>query len=149
MSTIDLTSPAAALAYLRSLPAAEVIALTGQGEESTVAADAVRAIAGISANDWAAREGRWEWTAAELAEAMAAELIVDEPYVAEIVSISGIHGEAPGSVDVTVRNHGMVRVTLSWEHIDLATHTLTESATARIEAEVKRKGGFDGVEWSV
>lgn len=66
MKTIDLTSPAAALAYLRSLPSDQAISLPGANETNTNEGDAVRAITGQSANEWAARYNRWEWTAGEL-----------------------------------------------------------------------------------
>lgn len=71
-----------------------------------------------------------------------------DPETAEIIKVSAIHGEAPGLVDVTIRNNGFIRVALDWEHVDIETNTLTDAATAHIEAEVMRKGGFDAVEWS-
>lgn len=71
-----------------------------------------------------------------------------EPQTAEIVNVSGIHGETPGSVDVSLRDGQMVRVALDWEHVDIETSALTDAASARIEAEVIRKGGYDAVEWS-
>ncbi len=68
---INLTSPAAALAFLRSLPSDQAISLPGRGENETIEGDAVRAITGNSANGWASTQRRWDWTAAELVEEMA------------------------------------------------------------------------------
>jgi len=87
-------------------------------------------------------------TAATVIEALGLDLAVEAPEVAEIIKVSAIHGESPGSVDVSIRNHGMVRVALDWEHVDIETNTLTDAATAHIESEVMRKGGFDNVEWN-
>ncbi len=70
MITIDLTSADKALAYLRSLPINEAFSLPGYNEINTEG-DAVRAITGNSANDFAKGCNRWEWTAGELVEALA------------------------------------------------------------------------------
>jgi len=142
MSTIDLTTPAAALNYLRSLPVSEEISLPGL-HESTTAGDAVRAITGENANVWANNRNQWEWTAGQLVTTLEAETA---PEVAEILEVSSIHGELPGCVDVSIRNHSMVRVALQWDHVE--NGALTDSAAAHIESEVKRKGGFDDVEWN-
>ncbi len=68
MKNIDLTSPAAALAYLRSLDPATEIELPGAFDPNPAdpAADAVRVITDEDPNQWAASRGKWEWTAAEL-----------------------------------------------------------------------------------
>jgi hypothetical protein len=70
---IDLTSPAKAIAYLESLPADQAISLPGSGE-TTTDGDAVRAICGMSANEWANLRGQWEWTAGNLTAALRAEM---------------------------------------------------------------------------
>ena len=67
--------------------------------------------------------------------------------IAEIVKVSAIHGELPGCVDVSVRNHSMIRVALDWKDVT-DKGELTDSATAKIEAGVKKKGGFDEVNWN-
>lgn len=73
-TTIDLTTPEAALAWLRSLPAALDIELPGHGEsargDNDVAASAVRAITSQDANSWASDRNRWIWTAGELLAAL-------------------------------------------------------------------------------
>lgn len=68
MNSINLTSPAAALAYLSSLPAQTILELPGAGDPrpNSPAADAVQVITDQSANAWAASRNRWEWTAGEL-----------------------------------------------------------------------------------
>ena len=66
--------------------------------------------------------------------------------IAEIVKVSAIHGELPGCVDVSIRNHSMIRVALDWE--DVENGEMTDSATAKIESGVKKKGGFDEVNWN-
>lgn len=71
-----------------------------------------------------------------------------EPETAEIISVSSIHGESPGCVDVSIRNHSFIRVALDWEHVNIEANTLTDAASHRIESEVKRKGGFDAVTWN-
>lgn len=66
MKTIDLTTPAAALAYLRTLPADQSISLPGP-MESTAEGDAVRIITGYAnANQWAAMQRQWDWMAGDL-----------------------------------------------------------------------------------
>lgn len=73
MKTIDLTTTAAALAYLRSLPAETEISLPGAYHTlpNSPAADAVEVLAGESANAWATAAGRWDWTAGELVQELA------------------------------------------------------------------------------
>lgn len=70
---IDLTTPESALAYLGSLPPSTVISLPSGGEMTTAAADAVSAISGIHASEWARGWGKWEWTSAELEAALRGE----------------------------------------------------------------------------
>jgi hypothetical protein len=78
MITIDLTTPAAALVYLRSLPADQAISLPGHYTESTTESttegDAVRAITEESTHSWAGNRRQWEWTASELVLALEAEI---------------------------------------------------------------------------
>jgi len=74
MKTIDLTTPAAALNYLRSLPADQAISLPGHYTESTTEGDAVRSITDESAHTWASNRRQWDWTAAELVDALEAEI---------------------------------------------------------------------------
>lgn len=73
MKAIDLTTPEAALTYLRSLPGNTEISLPGAGETKPDPGpgDAVAKITGESANAWSASMNRWEWTAAELVAALA------------------------------------------------------------------------------
>ncbi len=70
-----------------------------------------------------------------------------EPETAEIVRMGEIHGDR--MIDVTVRNHGRVRVALDWEDIDIETNTLTDFASETIEAKVKKATGADEVEWNL
>lgn len=65
---IDLTTPEAAMSYLRSLPADQAVELPGSYNPlpNTPAADALEVISGESANAWACARSRWEWTVAEL-----------------------------------------------------------------------------------
>jgi hypothetical protein len=72
MKTIDLTTPASALAYLRSLDPATEISLPGAHETQPDPGpgDAVAKITGQSANQWATAMNRWEWTAGELVAAL-------------------------------------------------------------------------------
>ena len=63
--TIDLTSAESALAYLKSLAPETEISLPGP-HESTIEGDAVQAITGLPANQWANSHRRWDWTAREL-----------------------------------------------------------------------------------
>lgn len=66
--TINLSSPESAIAYLRSLPVELQISLPGAGE-STTEGDAVHAITGENANEWAWNNGRkWDWKAGDLAD---------------------------------------------------------------------------------
>jgi hypothetical protein len=74
MNTIDLTSPEAALNYLRSLPAKTELSLPGHLESNTEG-DAVRAVTGCdNANNWANSHRRWDWTAEELVAQLEAEI---------------------------------------------------------------------------
>jgi hypothetical protein len=70
MKNIDLTTKTAALDYLRSLDPETKIDLPGYHEASTAASDAVAVITDESPNAWATSKGKWEWTAADLAEAV-------------------------------------------------------------------------------
>jgi hypothetical protein len=67
---IDLTTPEAALAYLRGLPPQQEISLP----EADFVGTAVRVITSLSATEWSNGRARWEWTAGELAATLAAEL---------------------------------------------------------------------------
>lgn len=73
MKNIDLTTPAAAFAYLRSLDPSTEIELPGayDPKPTSPAAEAVRAITDESPNAWATSMNRWEWTAGELIKALA------------------------------------------------------------------------------
>lgn len=69
---IDLTSPAKAISYLRSLPAStEVEIIDARRTLPNAETDAVAAIVGGSAFEWANSRSRWNWTAAELVAALA------------------------------------------------------------------------------
>lgn len=70
MNTIDLTTPSAALNYLRSLPSDQAISLPGHYTESTTEGDAFRALTGEAPHAWAGNQRRWEWTAGELVVAL-------------------------------------------------------------------------------
>lgn len=72
MKTIDLTNSAAAIAYLATLPAAQQISLPGAGE-ATTEGDAVTAVTGLHANEWANSRRRWDWAAGELVAALREE----------------------------------------------------------------------------
>jgi len=65
---IDLTTPAAALAYLRSLPADYVIEIPDKFDPApeSAAVTAVSVITGETAYNFAASEDRWIWTVSEL-----------------------------------------------------------------------------------
>lgn len=71
-----------------------------------------------------------------------------EEEAGEILALSAIHGELPGSIDVTVRNHSFIRVALNWEHLDDKMEELTDGGIRHIEAEVMREGGFSSVNWA-
>ncbi len=68
MKNIDLTSPNASLAYLRSFPACQMIELPGYGDlkPATGAVTALEVITGMEANIWATGYNRWEWTIGEI-----------------------------------------------------------------------------------
>ena len=68
---MNLETRSAALAYLRSLPPDQIIALPSSGEMTTAEADAVSVLAGEHASSWARARNRWEWTASELLEVFA------------------------------------------------------------------------------
>jgi hypothetical protein len=75
MNTIDLTTPAAAAAYLRSLDPSTPVELAGAYENrpASAASDAVAVITGETSNAWAVSQNRWEWTAGELVAALLSE----------------------------------------------------------------------------
>jgi hypothetical protein len=72
MNTIDLTTPAAAAAYLRSLDPSTPVELAGAYENrpASAASDAVAVITGETSNAWAVSQNRWAWTAGELVAAL-------------------------------------------------------------------------------
>lgn len=89
---IDLTTKAAALAYLRGLDLSTEIELPGayESKPNSAAADAVAVITEESPNSWAARMNRWEWTAGELVSSLLVGRIItvaEEGMEAEIVRL--------------------------------------------------------------
>lgn len=67
--------------------------------------------------------------------------------IAEVVSISRVHGVSPGSVDVTVRNEGWYRVPLGWcdinEDMSLRTSAFNIIATNLLNR------GYDDVNFTM
>jgi plasmid maintenance system antidote protein VapI len=75
MKSIDLTSTAKALAYLKSLPADSVVEIIdGRRALTNAATDAVSKLVGESAHNWANNRDRWTWTAGELVATIEAEM---------------------------------------------------------------------------
>lgn len=75
MTTIDLTTPIAAINFLRTLPRDETISLPGKGEANTTEGDAVSAITGLSANEWCNQRKQWTWEPFELVAALETEIV--------------------------------------------------------------------------
>jgi hypothetical protein len=69
MQSIDLTTPAAALAYLESLEG-DTMELSGAHEAPSTIDDAVQAITGESANRFGQLHRRWVWSKSDLLEAL-------------------------------------------------------------------------------
>jgi hypothetical protein len=73
MKTINLTTPSASLAYLRSLAPGTLIELPGGPSEtasSSAASDAVGVIDGQAAHLFAQQKRQWVWTAREIIDAL-------------------------------------------------------------------------------
>lgn len=67
-------------------------------------------------------------------------------YIGTIIGLSSIHGDR--MIDVSLQDRqDFIRVALDWEHLNIETNSLTDAAYPHIEATVKRKGGYDAVEW--
>lgn len=67
MTTIDLTSPEAALDYLRSLNPADEVELPDTGKnESNLWGDVVRAVTESNPKDFVIQYNQWTWTVGEL-----------------------------------------------------------------------------------
>lgn len=78
MKTIDLTTPTKALNYLKSLPADTAIEIIdGREAVTNPETDAVSAVTGETAYNWALVHRRWHWTAGELVAQIEAENIPD------------------------------------------------------------------------
>ena len=69
MQSLDLTTPAAALAYLASLPE-ETLELSGAHEHPSTVDDAVTAVTGESANRFGEMHRKWVWEKEELLAAL-------------------------------------------------------------------------------
>ena len=69
---IDLTSPIAAIAYLRSFPDEHIVEIPGHLDPNpkSAAVVALEVVTGEDSNTWASSHNRWEWSIEQILQTL-------------------------------------------------------------------------------
>lgn len=104
-SSLDLTTPAAALAYLKTIDS-PTVEIAGAGDQLSPVDDAIRAITGESSNSFALSQNCWLWSTPELVRVLA-EYVGSPSWLPAPAGVSGQSSVKDAAPAVPVQSSGV------------------------------------------